>query len=52
MDLQAIKALYDRDGYVIVRQLLSPGDFADLNKNLDRYIREVVPGLPPFRYGA
>ena len=33
-------------GFLIVRQFLSAGEFAVLNANLDRYIREVVPGLP------
>jgi phytanoyl-CoA hydroxylase len=40
------KPSFDRDGYVIVRSFLSPADFADLTRNLDRYIREVVPTLP------
>lgn len=40
------KADFDRDGFVVVRQLLSPADFRALNDNLDRYIREVVPTLP------
>lgn len=47
MDLKALKSQFDRDGFVIVRQMLSPGDFAELTSQLDRYIREVVPGLPP-----
>lgn len=46
MNHAEIKARYDRDGYVIVRQLLNPADFADLRGNLDRYIRDIVPGLP------
>src|SRR4051812_30822298 len=37
---------FERDGFVIVRQLLSPADFKALNTNLDRYIRDVVPTLP------
>src|SRR5205814_197443 len=32
--------------FVLVRQLLAPADFADLQANLDRYIRDVVPALP------
>jgi ectoine hydroxylase-related dioxygenase (phytanoyl-CoA dioxygenase family) len=43
---QELKADFDRDGYVIVRGLLPPADFAELNRQLDRYICEVVPGLP------
>ena len=46
MDYAHLKSQYDREGFVIVRQLLSRDDFAELNANLDRYIRDVVPGLP------
>lgn len=46
MDFTDLKARYDRDGFVVVRQFLTPGDFAQLNGELDRYIREVVPRLP------
>jgi phytanoyl-CoA hydroxylase len=40
------KVTYDRDGFVVVRQLLSSDEFAELQRELDRYIREVVPTLP------
>jgi phytanoyl-CoA hydroxylase len=40
------KDSYDRDGFVIVRQLLSSDEFAELRRELDRYIRKVVPTLP------
>jgi phytanoyl-CoA hydroxylase len=46
MSFQHLKPDYDRDGYVIVRQLLAPHDFAELSQNLDRYVGEIVPGLP------
>lgn len=46
MTFPAEKAQYDRDGFVIVRQLLSADEFAELQCELDRYIREVVPTLP------
>lgn len=46
MNFQNLKPQYDCDGYVVVRQLLSPTEFAELNANLDRYIADVVPGLP------
>lgn len=46
MDFSSLKPAYDRDGYVVVRQLLPGEDFDELTTNLDRYIREVVPGLP------
>lgn len=40
------KDTYDRDGFVIVRSFLSADEFAKLQCELDRYIREVVPTLP------
>src|SRR5262245_59711846 len=46
MTFEQYKATFDRDGFVIVPQLLAPDEFAELCANLDRYIREVVPGLP------
>src|SRR3954454_21269697 len=46
MSFNRYKAAFDRDGFVIVPQLLAPDEFAELRTNLDRYIREVVPTLP------
>ena len=46
MNFQPSKSDYDRDGFVIVRQLPSADEFAELRRELDRYIREVVPTLP------
>jgi phytanoyl-CoA hydroxylase len=46
-DFSAMKPEYDREGYVVARQLLSADAFAELNANLDRYIRDVVPGAAP-----
>ncbi len=42
-----LKPAYDREGYIVTRELLRPGQFAELTQNLDRYIREVVSHLPP-----
>ena len=39
------KSVYDRDGFVVVRQLLSQTALAELKDNLDRYVRDVVPTL-------
>jgi phytanoyl-CoA hydroxylase len=41
---EALRKQFDVDGFVIVRNLLDAADFAELNRQLDRYIREVVPG--------
>ncbi len=40
------KFLLERDGFVVIRELLPPAELAELRQNLDRYIRDVVPGLP------
>ncbi|MCY2966789.1 MAG: phytanoyl-CoA dioxygenase family protein [Planctomycetota bacterium] len=46
MTFELEKRHYDQHGFVIVRQLLGAPDFTKLKENLDRYIRDVVPGLP------
>lgn len=45
MDFSSYRAAFDRDGFVVVRQLLPPDQFADLGRQLDRYVHEVVPAL-------
>ena len=45
MDIIARKADFDRNGFVILRQFLSPSDLHELEQNLERYVREVVPDL-------
>ena len=46
MPYEIEKQHYDHHGFVIVRKLLGDADFAVLQENLDRYVREVVPTLP------
>jgi phytanoyl-CoA hydroxylase len=46
MNFDSYKPSYDEQGFVIVRGFLPPADLAELSAQLDRYIREVVPGLP------
>jgi len=46
MDFEKYRSDFDRDGFVIVRQLLTPVELDELRSNLDRYVREVVPTLP------
>ena len=46
MNFEELKQAYDRDGFVVARQLLLADEFELLTTNLDRYIREVVPSLP------
>jgi phytanoyl-CoA hydroxylase len=40
------KRAYETQGFIVVRQLLSADEFAELQGELDRYLREVVPTLP------
>ena len=42
----SLKGELDRDGFVVVRGFLPADELATLRKNLDRYIRDVVPKLP------
>ncbi len=46
MQITQQQALFQRDGFVVLRGLLPPGELSQLQENLDRYVREVVPGLP------
>jgi phytanoyl-CoA hydroxylase len=46
MAFDAEKTLYDQHGFVVVKQLLSAPELTELKSQLDRYIRDVVPGLP------
>ncbi len=41
-----LRTLFDRDGFVVIREFLPTDLFAELRTELDRYIREVVPTLP------
>ena len=46
LNLEELRTDYERDGYVIIRGLFTPEEFAELSGNLDRYVKEVVPTLP------
>lgn len=46
-NLAELKIRFDREGFVIVRNFLARPELETLKGNLDRYINEVVPGLPP-----
>src|SRR5690348_5585503 len=41
-----LKTACDRDGFVIVRGFLAGAPLAELQQNVERYIRQVVPTLP------
>ena len=46
MPFEIEKEHYNQHGFVIVRQLLEKKDFTELQENLNRYIRDIVPTLP------
>lgn len=46
MNSENRKSSFDRDGFVVVRQMLPAEEFSLLQRELDRYIRDVVPTLP------
>ena len=50
------KAAFDRDGFVVIRQPLSSGEFDELVQNVQRYRNEVVPkfeeGTDAAMYGS
>jgi phytanoyl-CoA hydroxylase len=47
MTFADLKPGYDRDGFAVVRDFLPPDALTAVASQLDRYIREVVPTLPP-----
>lgn len=46
MPFEIEKQHYEQHGFVIVRQFLEQHEFTELQENLNRYIRDVVPTLP------
>lgn len=45
-DEEQIKAAYEADGYVVLRQFLPAKTVANVHENLQRYIADIVPNLP------
>lgn len=46
MSFEKYRERFQEDGFVVIPGFLSGDAFAEVTANLDRYIREVVPGLP------
>ena len=42
-----LRARFDDDGFVIIRGLWDSGTLSEVQSHVDRYIREIVPKLPP-----
>lgn len=47
MNIAQLHSQFQDRGFVVVRSFLPEADFAELNRELERYIRQVVPTLPP-----
>ena len=46
-DYRSYKPAYDRDGFVVLPDFLSPTEVGELQARLDGYIRDRVPTVPP-----
>lgn len=46
MELHDLKATYDQNGFVVLPQFLGASELLELQTELERYIREIVPGVP------
>lgn len=44
-DAAALKAEFDRDGYIAIRPLFDAARMAEINRELDRYLRDAVPRM-------
>ena len=47
MDKETIQEQFDRDGYVRMEHFLSADEVVEARENLDRFIRECLPDMPP-----
>lgn len=45
LNYDALRESYDEDGFVVIRGLYAKEEFKDIQNQVDRYIREVVPTL-------
>ncbi len=46
VNLEATRAAFDADGFVILRGFFSADEVAGMRERTDRYLAEVLPGLP------
>lgn len=47
MKSESQKHQYDEQGFVVIPGFLTAAELTELKSNLDRYIRDIVPTLPP-----
>ena len=43
----ALRDDFDRDGFVILRHFFNASEVAEFHAEMERYLRDVAPGLPP-----
>ncbi|MBI4659324.1 MAG: phytanoyl-CoA dioxygenase family protein [Verrucomicrobia bacterium] len=46
LEFESLRNRFDEDGFVIVRGLFADEEFRELQRQLERYVREVIPTLP------
>lgn len=46
MKAEAIKKMYDENGYVVIRKFLDANEISELKNEIDWFIKSMVPGLP------
>lgn len=46
LDMQILRSKFEADGFVAIPGFIGPTQLAELNSNLERFTREVVPALP------
>ncbi len=49
IDPETLLPAFERDGYVVRRPLLGKEEIRALNQEIERFIREIVPTMPPER---
>jgi phytanoyl-CoA hydroxylase len=45
-NLSQVQDDFQRDGFVVLREFLTPKELSELKSELDRYVREVAPRIP------
>ena len=49
MDTQRLREAYEHDGFVIIENLFGEVYMAEIDRAIERYVKEVVPNWPPDR---
>ena len=45
--MDTLRRAFDADGYVALRQFIRERELAELTANVDRFVRDVAPTMPP-----